>query len=652
MSQSPEFFGKFILLERLATGGMAEVYLAKSTGAENVAKFVAVKRILPHLSQNNEFIKMFKEEAKIAVNLSHRNIVSIFEFGEERKQFFLVMEYVQGQNLRQMLNRARERSVRMEPQHALYVISEVARGLDHAHKTFDRNTGRPLNIIHRDISPQNIMISYDGDVKIVDFGIAKAESKIETTQAGTLKGKFSYMSPEQAEGHELDQRSDVFSLGIVLWELLTNERLFANNDERMILRRVREGDVPPVRRINPNISTELERIAAKALARDKNLRYQNANELHRDLNSYLNRQFPDFSSQDLANLISSLFDRETLEIRRRLVEYAKIRMTPEGEVTNTATATATATATETATGGTEDHAIDPSVGSENPAPQGLKEISADISGEVKLDFRPPKVVTSRPTYLVDTLQAPSSARFPSGGSGETGSSSASISYAPESSSLAPFFIVGGLIALAVAGYIFGLPDFSKLSGINLSIPKISVDWDRLKCRFLPCPSQTPVPAPTAPPNQGPAAQIVGLQVITEPPLSSVYVDGEMIGLSPATHQSLPAGRMVQIRIEKDSYLPVVIMHQVQRTGDFPPVRLQKAPTGYLKIEDTVYTITELTVDGNPILQKLPIERLIVPANRDIVVTARAKILGETKKEFRKVYRVEPGRATQVFIEFK
>ncbi|MCB9084764.1 MAG: protein kinase [Bdellovibrionaceae bacterium] len=323
-SKSYEVFGKYILLEKLAAGGMAEVFLARSPGAGGIGKFVAIKRILPQFSDSQEFIDMFKDEAKIAINLSHSNIVSIYEFGVEKAQFFLVMDYVEGRNLRQILNKMKKANTQFSIDQIVYVCKEVAAGLDHAHRCLDGTTGKPLNITHRDMSPQNVMVSYEGEVKIVDFGIAKAESQLETTRAGTLKGKFGYMSPEQAEGQPVDLRTDIFSLGIVLWELLANDRLFIANNEINTLRKIRDCQVPSLRKINPNIHAELERIVQKALARDRNLRYQTAAAMHRDLNRYLNRQFPDFSPHDYSVFVKTLFADEILETRRRLIEYAKV----------------------------------------------------------------------------------------------------------------------------------------------------------------------------------------------------------------------------------------------------------------------------------------------------------------------------------------
>ncbi len=325
MSNGVEHFGKYMLLEKMASGGMAEVYLAKSTGAGGVNKFVAIKRILPQYSDNIEFIDMFKEEAKITVNLNHGNVVTIYDFGIERQQFFLVMEYVEGRNLRQVINEMKKTSTQFTLEQIVYMIKEVAAGLDHAHRCIDGTSGRPLNITHRDMSPQNIMVSFEGEVKIIDFGIAKAETQLEATKAGTLKGKFGYMSPEQADGQGIDLRTDVFSLGIVLWELLANDRLFTSSSEAAILRKIRECQIPSIRKINPSVPPALERIVNKALAKDKSLRYQTAAAFHRDLNRFLNTEYPEFSPHDFSVFMKNAFSQAFLDQRKRLVEFSKIQ---------------------------------------------------------------------------------------------------------------------------------------------------------------------------------------------------------------------------------------------------------------------------------------------------------------------------------------
>ncbi len=319
-----EQFGKYILLEKLAAGGMAEVYLAKSNGANGVSKFVAVKRILPQYSDNEEFIEMFKDEANVAINLNHSNVVSIYDFGIEKGQFFLVMEFVEGRNLRQILNELKKANKSVSIEQAVYIVKEAAAGLDHAHRCTDSRSGKPLNITHRDMSPQNIMISFEGESKVIDFGIAKAEKTSEATKAGTLKGKFAYMSPEQSEGLPIDPRTDVFALGIILWELLANDRLFTGSNEAAILRKVRDCQIPPIRKINPLVPTELERIVTKALAKDKNVRYQTAANLQKDLNRFLNTQYPDFASQDFSTFIKECFKNAFAEGREKLVQYGKI----------------------------------------------------------------------------------------------------------------------------------------------------------------------------------------------------------------------------------------------------------------------------------------------------------------------------------------
>lgn len=320
-----EKFGKYILLEKLAAGGMAEVYLAKSAGASGVNKFVAIKRILPQFSGNEEFIQMFQDEAKVSVNLNHSNVVSIYDFGVEHGQFYIVLEFVEGRNLRQIINELKKNNKSLKIEEAVYIIKEAAAGLDHAHRCTDQKTGRPLNITHRDMSPQNIMVSFEGEPKVIDFGIAKqSDAEKEETRAGTLKGKFAYMSPEQAESEEVDPRTDVFALGIILWELLANDRLFTGSNENAILRKVRECQIPSIRKINPLVPVELERIVMKALSKEKNNRYQTAANLQKELNRFLNTQYPDFSTQDLSKTIIDCFKAAFTEGREKLVAYSKI----------------------------------------------------------------------------------------------------------------------------------------------------------------------------------------------------------------------------------------------------------------------------------------------------------------------------------------
>ncbi len=327
-----ERFGNYILLEKLAAGGMAEIYLSKKLAAEGLQKFVAVKRILSQHSASEDFIRMFKDEAKIAVNISHSNVVGIHDFGVENKQLYLVMEYVEGKNLRQILNRLKQLNKRFSVSHIVYATKMIAAGLDHAHRLIDASTGEPLNIIHRDMSPQNVMVSFEGEVKIIDFGIAKSTTQQENTRVGTLKGKFGYMSPEQVDGLEVDGRTDIFAMGIMLWEMLSEQRLFLSNNEMTTLRKIRDCKIPSLRQMDPNIPVELEKIVNKSLMRNKTQRYQTAAELQKDLQSFLNRYNPDFSSQDFSEFIKEIYAEEIIDARKRQVAYSKVDVPQVQEV--------------------------------------------------------------------------------------------------------------------------------------------------------------------------------------------------------------------------------------------------------------------------------------------------------------------------------
>jgi serine/threonine protein kinase len=242
--KKPIPFGKYYLLERINVGGMAEVFKAKTFGVEGFERIVAVKRILPNIAEDEEFITMFIDEAKISVQLTHANIAQIYELGAINNSYFIAMEYIPGKDMRAIFERCRKKGEPAPIPLSCYVVSKLCEGLDYAHRKKD-GMGRDMNIVHRDVSPQNVLISYEGEVKVIDFGIAKAAGKATKTQAGILKGKFGYMSPEQVRGLPIDRRSDIFSTGIVLYELLTNERLFHGESDFSTLEKVRNVEILP-----------------------------------------------------------------------------------------------------------------------------------------------------------------------------------------------------------------------------------------------------------------------------------------------------------------------------------------------------------------------------------------------------------------------
>jgi serine/threonine protein kinase len=299
-------YGPYRLLERVAMGGMAEVFKAKRTGVEGFEKVLAVKRILPHLSDNKEFVDMFIDEAKMVAGLAHPNIVQIFDLGKIDKSYYIAMEYVHGRDLRSILRRARELEIRMPLDLSLLVVSRVCSALEFAHRKKDER-GRAMMIVHRDISPQNILISFEGDVKLTDFGIAKAATKASITDAGALRGKLLYMSPEQAWGKAMDRRSDIFSLGIVFYEMVTDHRPFLGSSEMSILEMVRECNVASPSTLNPRIPEKLESAIMRSLARDPEDRYQDAAEMYRDLERVLHEWQPPQAGA-LTRFLEVLFD--------------------------------------------------------------------------------------------------------------------------------------------------------------------------------------------------------------------------------------------------------------------------------------------------------------------------------------------------------
>ena len=272
-------------LRKIADGGMAELFLAIQQGAEGFERRVVLKQILAPLLADPKFRNMLIDEAHVAMSLHHSNIAQVLDLGHSRGRYFLVLEFVDGWDLNQILARVRSTSVPLPPQLALYVTAEVCRALSYAHsRTRD---GKPLGIVHRDISPHNVLVSFMGEVKITDFGIAKASSIMNKTAVGILKGKYGYMSPEQARGQPLDHRSDIFNTGIVLYELLVGERCFAGSSDFSTLNLMRNAVVTPPTKINSRVPKELETIVLKALSADRNDRFKDALEFEGALGNVL-----------------------------------------------------------------------------------------------------------------------------------------------------------------------------------------------------------------------------------------------------------------------------------------------------------------------------------------------------------------------------
>jgi serine/threonine-protein kinase len=305
--------GRYQIIGRLATGGMAEVYLALSGDVPGFRTLVVVKRILPHLASNAQFIRMFLDEARLAALLDHPNIVRIIEVGHDGEDYFLVMELVQGKPLSAVLRKAAREHRPPSPALTAYMISQAANGLGYAHTLTD-GENRPLGVVHRDVSPQNVLISFEGAVKMIDFGVARAFGRVAHTSPGGLKGKIDYMSPEQASAEEVDHRADVFALGVVLWEALTGRRLFRRETELATMRAIVDDPITHPSEI-VEISPELDAIVMRALRKRKDARFASAHEMAAALEKFALSQ-PGFSPMQIASYTKSLFAAEYLQWRK------------------------------------------------------------------------------------------------------------------------------------------------------------------------------------------------------------------------------------------------------------------------------------------------------------------------------------------------
>ncbi|HOI10608.1 MAG TPA: protein kinase, partial [Myxococcota bacterium] len=302
----PQVFGKYLLIRRIALGGMAEIFLAKAMGAEGFRRDVVIKRILPSYSEDEAFITMFIDEARVSAGLHHQNIVQILDFDRIDDSYYIAMEYVEGRDLRKVLDRGKSTGKPLTPLRVAHVIADIASGLRYAHQARSED-GEPLNIVHRDVSPHNILLGYSGEVKVTDFGIAKAAARATKTRAGTVKGKCAYMSPEQARGKPLDGRSDLFALCAIAWEMLTGEKLFDGDGDFEVLNNVVHQEVRPPSSLNPAVPPDLDEIVLRGLERDLDKRWPDMGALERALRNFEFKNAANMEEVQLGPYLQELF---------------------------------------------------------------------------------------------------------------------------------------------------------------------------------------------------------------------------------------------------------------------------------------------------------------------------------------------------------
>ena len=309
-TMQPVLFGKYRLIKKLAQGGMAEIYLARSTGAGGFEKTVIVKKILPRLSAHDKFVRMFINEAKVTSVLNHSNIVQIYDFGRVGQDYFIAMEHVDGKDLRSIIRACRERGRKIPMEFMLYTGVQITKALEYAHTRHDDANGEHLRLIHRDVSPQNVLLSRHGEIKLTDFGIAKATTSLSETVANEIKGNFGYMPPEQASGQALDPRTDVYAAGMVLYELCTLRNPFADNNLLAVIQKIKEVVPPPPSAFNPAVSRILDRIILKALEKNADARFATAGELCAALSEELFPSPTELVQASFAAFLNSLFPPE------------------------------------------------------------------------------------------------------------------------------------------------------------------------------------------------------------------------------------------------------------------------------------------------------------------------------------------------------
>ena len=324
-------FGKYFILDHLIDGGMAKIYRARFLG-EEADKIIAIKMIKGQFSSDDNFKKMFLDELNVIFGFEHPNVINTFDYGMHKGQLYVAMEYCDGKSVNEYINKLKKQKCHIPIDITISIVSQICRGLHYVHKFTDKLTGKKRNIIHRDISPHNIMLGYEGAVKVIDFGIAKvnADSKVnsDVTQSGTIKGKISYLSPEYIEGVELDHRYDQFATGITLWEMLCGRKLFEASNNMAILKKIQQCEIPIPSSINPNVPKELDEIVLKSLSRDRNNRYENMDRFDRALTKLLNTCYSDFHSSDIGYFAENLFKDEIERDRKKLFEFGKVDIKP------------------------------------------------------------------------------------------------------------------------------------------------------------------------------------------------------------------------------------------------------------------------------------------------------------------------------------
>jgi serine/threonine-protein kinase len=482
--------GKYRLIAEIARGGMGVVYLANVQGPGGFNKLVVVKELKPDLVEEPTFLTMFLDEARLAARLSHPNIVQTNEVGSDGSRYFIAMEYLEGRCLDDVRRRVRTAGLGLSPAMQLRVISDILAGLEYAHKLTDFD-GTPLNIVHRDVSPQNVFLTFNGHIKLLDFGIAKASDSSHETNAGVLKGKVSYMSPEQARGHKVDARADVFSAGVMLWEALTGRRLRAGQSEQEKMWALVAGDLPRASTVRPTLPRQLDDMCARAMAWNRDERYQSAGEFQRDLDRYIGETGTAVSSREIGDCVQRMFHEDRAKISALIDAHVARARTGAGTVT------------------------------------GLLPGQLPVIG-VRLHGSRAGSLSDRPS-TVAPLSSPEPEKTPSASSDQLSVAAPSGPSKPaHASSRKPLLVAGAAAAttLAVAAVVGLWPSGgpgNPMTNTQAAPPPTHVPLSQL--------SVDPTPPPVAPPAAAPPPRpLVNVEVRVSPPTATLTIDDiELVG---------------------------------------------------------------------------------------------------------------------------
>jgi serine/threonine-protein kinase len=601
-------FGRFEILGRIAFGGMAEIFLGREATSLGANRMLAIKRILPHVADDPAFVEMFLDEARLAIQLNHPHICHIYEFGELEGSYFIAMEWIHGAALGKIIRRARAKGG-LPPEFVARVIAQVAEALHYAHRAKDSN-GQALGIVHRDVSPQNVMISYEGQVKLLDFGIAKAQSHTTKTQAGVVKGKFSYMSPQQCMGKHIDARADVFALGVVLYEALVGESLYHRPTEYETMRAVIEEPVPSIRDKKPKLPMELDAIVQKALQKEPNDRFRSAADMQSALEDWLARTGRSFTTAKIAQVMESLFEEQILA-------GPLVDSTPFGSSFQRR---------KGAEGTTDPQASNPSASSAalRPAtsPSGVVPVPGELPSQASAAAAPSAVATTAMPAVV----AP----------------------APTSSAFRWLPAVIGVLALVVAGAVAAValtrsdPPAQTITTTPLAPPPTVAPPP------TPPPEEPPVPPPTAPP----AAPTDGrVRFVLAVPGATVRIGDRMLGTAELAGPVSVAPGTYTVQAEHDGYRPwegqvtVVLGEEVTVTPELAAIVARPvAPPATLSINTRPWSRVWA---GSRELGTTPIGEATVPSG-----TVRLRIVDRDGRTFNRTVRLAPGATETVFYDLE